>query len=79
MPRPEDIGIHELKGKIHSRAESVVATLVEVDLRKETDKLGGLVGPVVRVGARDFGTQIVTERATSMITAAIEQVKKAFA
>lgn len=53
--------------------------MVEVDLRKETDKLGGLVGPVVRVGARDFGTQIVTERATSMITAAIEQVKKAFA
>ena len=40
MPRPEDIGIHELKGKIHSRANSVVATLVDVDLRKETDSLG---------------------------------------
>ena len=78
MPRPLDIGIHELKGKIHSRANSVVATLVDVDLRKETDSLG-LAGLAVRAGAREFGTQIITEKATSTIAAAIEQVTKAFA
>jgi hypothetical protein len=78
MPRPEDIGIHELKGKIHARANSVVATLVDVDLRRETDSLG-VAGVVVRAGAREFGTQIITEKATSTIAAAIEQVTKAFA
>ena len=78
MPRPEDIGIHELKGKIHARANSVVATLIDVDLRRETDNMNPLVRAAVRAGAREFGTQIITEKATSTIIAAIEQVTKAF-
>ena len=79
MPRPKDIGIHELKGKIHARANSVVATLVDVDLRSETDNMNPLIRATVRAGAREFGTQIITEKATSTIAAAIEQVTKAFA
>jgi Patatin-like phospholipase len=78
MPRPDDIVINALKSKIHSRANSVVATLVDVELRRETDSLG-VAGVVVRAGAREFGTQIITEKATSTIAAAIEQVTKAFA
>jgi predicted acylesterase/phospholipase RssA len=78
LPRPQDLNLDTLRASINSRAQRVVATLVDIDLRNETDKMG-VLAPVVREGARAFGQQIITEKAVATISEAIEQVKRAFA
>jgi hypothetical protein len=79
MPRPNDVDLDALRAKIRARAKKVIATLVDVDFRRETAAMNALMRFAVALGAKEFGTQVVTEKAVATITAALEQVAKAFA
>lgn len=78
MPRPRDVDIDALREKIRLRATKVIATLVDVDFKQETAAMNPLMKFAVALGAKKFGTQVVTEKAAATIAAALEQVVKAF-
>ena len=79
MPQPDSISLDVIKTLIGARAKAVVATLIDVDLRKESDSLGEVVSEASRLMARHFGAHIVTEKASSVVEKAIEDVRAAFA
>jgi hypothetical protein len=55
----------------------VVNTLVDIDLRADTDKLG-IIGGAVRMGAKTFGPKLVSQRAIDSFDAALDDVAEAF-
>jgi hypothetical protein len=77
MPKPEVVSRYDLRTRIRTRAEKVVATLVDVDLRSDTHRLMFL-GPVVRFGARRYGARIISDKAIGLVEAALKDVAAAF-
>jgi hypothetical protein len=86
MPRPEAVSLDDLHTQIKTRAERAVATLVDVDLRSEFDRLlqikglnlGWALGGGVRFGAKKIGSNLVSQRAIDLIDAAIGDLTAAF-
>jgi Patatin-like phospholipase len=86
MPKPETVSREDLHAQIQTRAESAVATLVDVDLRQEFDKLlhihgvdlEWIAGGGVRHVAKKMGANLVSERATSMVDQALDDIAAAF-
>jgi len=85
MPKPDDVDRVALAAKIDARARKVMATLIDVDLRRVTHALGLDTGPlanVAMVGADWFGgpflAKVLTKKAETVIDQALEQVREAF-
>lgn len=76
-PRPGAVSRDDLHARIQARAKKVVDTLVDVDLRSDTDRLG-FIAPAVRLGAKTFGPKVASQRAIDAIDAALDDVAKAF-
>jgi Patatin-like phospholipase len=86
MPRPDDVDRVALAAKIDKRAKKVIATLIDVDLRRVTHNLGldadwfahlAMFG-ADRVGG-PFLAQVLAKKAETIIDQALGQVKTAFA
>ena len=86
MPKPEDVDRAALAGKIDTRAKKVIATLIDIDLRRVTHNLGldadwfahlAMFG-ADRVGG-PFLAQVLAKKAETIIDDALGQVKAAFA
>ena len=78
MPQPNAVSLDDIKTLIGARAKVVVATLIDVDLRKESDSLG-ILGSASRLAARHFGAHVVTEKASAVVEQAVKDVRAAFA
>jgi hypothetical protein len=86
MPRPEDVDRVALAAKIDARAKKVIATLIDVDLRRVTHDLGldtGLLARTAMFGADWLGgpflADVIAKKAEKVIDDALGQVKAAFA
>jgi hypothetical protein len=86
MPKPDDVDRVALAAKIDTRAKKVIATLIDVDLRRVTHNLGldadwfahlAMFG-ADRVGG-PFLAQVLAKKAETTIDDALGQVKAAFA
>jgi hypothetical protein len=86
MPKPDEVDRVALAGKIDTRAKKVIATLIDVDLRRVTHNLGldadwfahlAMFG-ADRVGG-PFLAQVLAKKAEKVIDDALGQVKAAFA
>ena len=86
MPKPDDVDRVALAAKIDARAKKVIATLIDVDLRRVTHNLGldadwfahlAMFG-ADRVGG-PFLAQVLAKKAETIIDDALDQVKAAFA
>lgn len=77
LPKPNDVAQDLLEQKIEKRAKAVVGVLVDVDLISVT-KSSWIFGRVLRFGARQYGTQLVTNKAQRLVRQAIEDVRQAF-
>jgi hypothetical protein len=78
QPRPDKLDVAALHAMIEARVAKVVETLVDVDLRPETDALGIVLGPLVREGGRRFGAEVATQKAKAIVDAAIQDLIAAF-
>ena len=85
MPKPDDVDRVALASKIDARAKKVVATLIDVDLRRVTHDLGldtGLLAKSAMFGADWLGgpflANVLAKKAEKIIDEALGQVKKAF-
>ena len=86
MPKPEAVDRAALAAKIETRANRVMATLIDVDLRRITQSLGldaGWLAHVAMFGADNFGgpflAQVLAKKAEKTIDQALKQVSTAFA
>ncbi|WP_426420328.1 patatin-like phospholipase family protein [Bradyrhizobium genosp. A] len=77
LPRPNEIPIEQLEQRINERAGAVVKALVDIDLASVTQD--SWIGPVLRLGARQYGTTLASKKAMEFIMEAISDVKAAFA
>jgi hypothetical protein len=86
MPKPDAVDRAALAAKIDMRAKKVIATLIDVDLRRVTHNLGldadwfahlAMFG-ADRVGG-PFLAQVLAKKAETVIDGALDQVKAAFA
>src|SRR5271165_1716093 len=62
MPKPDAVSLEDIKTLIGARAKAVIAALIDVDLRKESDSMGLFAGEA-RFAAKLFGAHVVTEKA----------------
>jgi Patatin-like phospholipase len=86
MPKPDDVDRVALAAKIDGRAKKVIATLIDVDLRRVTRDLGldsSWFSHVAMFGADRVGgpflAQVLAKKAETIIDQALDQVKQAFA
>jgi hypothetical protein len=86
MPKPDDVDRIALQAKIDARAKKVIATLIDVDLRRVTHDLGldtGWFAHVAMFGADRVGgpflADVLAKKAEKLIDGALDQVKQAFA
>lgn len=86
MPRPDDVDRVALATKIDARAKKVIATLIDVDLRRVTRDLGldsSWYTHVAMFGADRVGgpflADVLAKKAEKIIDEALGQVKQAFA
>jgi Patatin-like phospholipase len=86
MPKPEDVDRVALAAKIDARAKKVIATLIDVDLRRVTQDLkldSSWFTHVAMFGADRVGgpflAEVLAKKAEKIIDDALNQVKKAFA
>ena len=86
MPKPEAVDRAALAAKIEARAKKVIATLIDVDLRRVTHDLGldtGLLARSAMFGADWLGgpflANVLAKKAEKTIDEALGQVKAAFA
>ncbi len=86
MPRPDDVDRAALEAKIDARAKKVIATLIDVDLRRVTHDLGldtGVLARTAMFGADWLGgpflANVLAKKAEKLIDRALGQVKDAFA
>jgi hypothetical protein len=86
MPKPEDVDRAALADKIEARAKKVIATLIDVDLRRVTRDLNldsGWFTHVAMFGADRVGgpflADVLAKKAEKVIDDALVQVQKAFA
>ena len=76
LPRPDNVNLTELNSQIRARASRVVDTLVDVDLYGLTENL--IVGALFREGARHYGTEVASQKASLTVRHAIQDVARAF-
>jgi hypothetical protein len=76
LPKPNSIDFEDLDARLKARAEKVVGTLVDVDLYNETKDL--FLGSLLREGARHYGAQVASQKASRKVKEAIQDVAKAF-
>jgi hypothetical protein len=76
LPKPNSIDFEDLETRLRARAEKVVGTLVDIDLYDETKDM--LLGGVLREGARYYGAQVASQKASRKIREAVQDVAKAF-
>jgi Patatin-like phospholipase len=86
MPKPDDVDRAALAAKIDARAKKVIATLIDVDLRRVTRNLGldaEWFAHLAMFGADHVGgpflAQVLAKKAEAVIDGALDQVKAAFA
>jgi hypothetical protein len=86
MPKPDDVDRAALAERIETRAKKVIATLIDVDLRRVTHDLGldtGLLARTAMFGADWLGgpflANVLSKKAEKVIDEALGQVKAAFA
>ncbi len=86
MPRPDEVDRVGLAAKIDARAKKVIATLIDVDLRRVTRDLkldDSWFTHVAMFGADRVGgpflAQVLAKKAEAIIDDALDQVKAAFA
>ena len=86
MPKPDDVDRVALAAKIDARAKKVIATLIDVDLRRVTQDLNldsGWFAHVAMFGADRVGgpflAEVLAKKAEKIIDDGLNQVKKAFA
>jgi hypothetical protein len=86
MPKPDDVDRVGLAAKIDARAKKVIATLIDVDLRRVTRDLkldDSWFTHVAMFGADRVGgpflAQVLAKKAETIIDDALDQVKAAFA
>jgi hypothetical protein len=86
MPKPDDVDRVALETKIEARAKKVIATLIDVDLRRVTHELqldSSWFTHVAMFGADRVGgpflAEVLAKKAEAIIDKAIGQVKEAFA
>jgi hypothetical protein len=77
LPNRDAISRDALARSIRTRVSKVVSTLVDVDLLSETEQMW--TGSLLRLGARNFGTEVFSKKATAIIEQALNDVKGAFA
>jgi Patatin-like phospholipase len=85
LPKPDDVDRAALAAKIEARAKKVVATLIDVDLRRVTQDLGldaSWFAHVAMFGADRIGgpflAQVLAKKAEKIIDEALGQVRDAF-
>jgi hypothetical protein len=85
MPKPDDVDRVALAAKIDARAKKVIATLIDVDLRRVTKDLeldSSWFAHVAMFGADRVGgpflAEVLAKKAEKIIDQALGQVKKAF-
>lgn len=85
MPKPDDVDRVALAAKIEARAKKVIATLIDVDLRRVTRDLkldNSWFAHLAMFGADRVGgpflAEVLSKKAESIIDGALRQVKKAF-
>jgi hypothetical protein len=85
MPKPDDVDRVALAAKIDARAKKVIATLIDVDLRRVTRNLkldSNWFSHVAMFGADRVGgpflAQVLAKKAETIIDSALDQVKAAF-
>ncbi len=85
-PKPDAVDRAALAAKIDARAKKVIATLIDVDLRRVTHDLGldtGLLARSAMFGADWLGgpflANVLAKKAEKTIDDALDQVKAAFA
>jgi hypothetical protein len=86
MPKPDNVDRAALAERIETRAKKVIATLIDVDLRRVTHDLGldsGLLARTAMFGADWLGgpflANVLSKKAEKVIDEALGQVKAAFA
>ena len=86
MPKPDDVDRVALAAKIDARAKKVIATLIDVDLRRVTRDLkldSSWFAHVALFGADRVGgpflAEVLAKKAETIIDGALGQVKAAFA
>ena len=86
MPKPEAVDRAALAAKIDARAKKVIATLIDVDLRRVTHDLKldtSWFTHVAMFGADRVGgpflAEVLAKKAETTIDGALRQVKAAFA
>jgi len=86
MPKPDDVDRVALAAKIDARAKKVIATLIDVDLRRVTQSLGldsSWFTHVAMFGADRVGgpflAEVLAKKAEKIIDGALGQVRDAFA
>jgi Patatin-like phospholipase len=86
MPKPDAVDRIALAAKIDTRAKRVMATLIDVDLRRVTHNLGldtGVLARTAMFGADWLGgpflADVLAKKAEKIIDDALGQVKAAFA
>ena len=86
MPKPDDVDRVALAAKIDARAKKVIATLIDVDLRRVTRDLkldSSWFSHVALFGADRVGgpflAEVLAKKAETIIDGALGQVKAAFA
>ena len=86
MPKPDDVDRAALAARIETRAKKVIATLIDVDLRRVTHDLkldNSWFTHVSMFGADRVGgpflAEVLAKKAEAIIDTALDQVKDAFA
>jgi Patatin-like phospholipase len=86
MPKPDEVDRAALSARIDARAKKVIATLIDVDLRRVMHDLGlysDWFAHVAMFGADRVGgpflADVLAKKAETIIDQALDQVKQAFA
>jgi hypothetical protein len=85
MPKPDDVDRAALAARIETRAKKVIATLIDVDLRRVTRDLkldSSWFTHVAMFGADRVGgpflAEVLAKKAEAVIDGALDQVREAF-
>lgn len=78
LPKPQAVPLDDLKKRIRTRAEKVIATILDVDLQSEVASFGLLAVPG-RLVATELGAHVATEKAFEVVRKAVGDVAAAFA
>lgn len=76
QPRPDSISREDLFARIQKRTRKVIATLVDRDLRLESENR--ILGPLLRVSASLYAAHQVTQKAEEIVGQALDDIARAF-